>query len=243
MLFMLRVVALISVVTACSCMTPPNQYLLKEGVRARAVVTTLDQTGTFINNQPECDVGLSIQPPEGGEPFNSSIRQVVLLTDIPKLQPGTVLTVRYDVRDRSKAFIEGTGEPPSVSEKQAHTMAMAGQNLFLELTAPGAADSYPAVVLAFESLGVYVNGKNPLAVMTVKIVPPGQEAYNAKITAVFGEKNVPTYQSGHEIYVLVDKKDPQRVTVDHARTPVPDSLSTDQIEKLRAKTVEVDPGS
>ncbi|MCL2725336.1 MAG: hypothetical protein FWD69_12965 [Polyangiaceae bacterium] len=217
----IAILVLVSVVAVCSCMSPPNQYLHKEGVLARAVVTSLEQTGTFINHQPVCDIGLSIQPPGGGEPFSSSIRQVVLLTDIPKLQPGTVLTVRYDVRDHSKAFIEGAGEPPSVSNEQAETMALAGQSLFLELSAPGVADSYAAVVLAFEPLGVHMNGDNPLAVMTVKVLPAGGGYYDAKITAVFGQSNLPKYQPGHEIYVLVDKKDPQRVTVDHARMHIP----------------------
>ncbi|MCL2778776.1 MAG: hypothetical protein FWD73_12310 [Polyangiaceae bacterium] len=217
---MLRIIAILilaSVITACSFMNPPNQYLLTEGVRARAAVTSLEQTGTFINHQPECDIGLSIQPPEGGEPFPSSIRRVVLLTDIPKLQPGTVLTVFYDARDRSKALIVGIGEPPSVSKEQAQAMALAGQDLLRELSAPGVADSYAAVVLAFEPLGIHINGDNPLAVMTVKVLPAGGGSYDAKITAVFGQSNLPKYQPGREIYVLVDKKNPQRVTVDRAR--------------------------
>lgn len=57
------------------------------GRQAVVRVDAVRQTGTLINDQPVCDLELSVQPLTG-EPYRTSLRRIVSLMEIPLFQPG-----------------------------------------------------------------------------------------------------------------------------------------------------------
>lgn len=59
-----------------------------EGRIALARVDSLTQTGTFINEQPLCEVELTVRPVNESA-YRTVARRVVLLTEIPRFQPGS----------------------------------------------------------------------------------------------------------------------------------------------------------
>lgn len=63
-----------------------------EGRMALARIDAVTQTGTLINDQPVCDLDLSIQPLEGPA-YRARVRQLVRLVDIPAVQPGNLRAV------------------------------------------------------------------------------------------------------------------------------------------------------
>lgn len=63
-----------------------------EGRMGLARIDAVTQTGTLINDQPVCDLDLSIQPLEGPA-YRVRLRQVVRLVDIPGVQPGSLRAV------------------------------------------------------------------------------------------------------------------------------------------------------
>lgn len=63
-----------------------------EGRMALARIDAVTQTGTLINDQPVCDLDLSIQPLEGVA-YRARVRQLVRLVDIPAVQPGSLRAV------------------------------------------------------------------------------------------------------------------------------------------------------
>lgn len=63
-----------------------------EGRMALARIDAVTQTGTLINDQPVCDLDLSIQPLEGPA-YRARVRQIVRLIDIPGVQPGSLRAV------------------------------------------------------------------------------------------------------------------------------------------------------
>ncbi len=63
-----------------------------EGRMALARIDAVTQTGTLINDQPVCDLDLSIQPLEGPA-YRARVRQLVRLVDIPAVQPGSLRAV------------------------------------------------------------------------------------------------------------------------------------------------------
>jgi hypothetical protein len=197
----------------------PNAHLLEDGAQAPATVKSIEQTGQFINDNPVCKITLNVTP-KGSAPFVTSVEQVVLLTQLPQLQPGAVLTVRYDERDHAKAIIQAFGALPTLSEDEARQVAVAASALRTELNAPGAAVEATGVVMRFDETGVFVNGPNPLAVVTVKVLPSGGAPYEATIRGVFASSSLPKYQPGREVHLRVDPKDPSRVTFDTARMQV-----------------------
>lgn len=196
-----------------------NEHLLQQGVRARAVVVSIEETGARVNNRPECEIKLRVEPHDG-EPYITSVRDVVALTQIPQLQPGRPVTVRFDPQNRGEAIIEALGEPPtaSISAVDAQRMAQESQALLTELNAKDAGVAATAIVLRFEPTGALVNGQNPLAVVTAKVLPPDGAPYDAQIVGVFGEAGLDKYAPGREIYVRFDPNQRQRVTFDLAKT-------------------------
>ncbi|WP_053351846.1 hypothetical protein [Leucobacter musarum] len=52
-----------------------------------ARVDALRQTGTQINDQPLCEIDLTVQP-RSGAAFRTSLREIVPITQIPAVQPG-----------------------------------------------------------------------------------------------------------------------------------------------------------
>lgn len=63
-----------------------------EGRMALARIDAVTQTGTLLNDQPVCDLDLSIQPLEGPA-YRARVRQLVRLVDIPAVQPGNLRAV------------------------------------------------------------------------------------------------------------------------------------------------------
>lgn len=74
-----------------------NRRLLKSGKPAQAKIVSANQTGTYINDNPEVHFVLEVQP-EGERPFSAEAQRVVPQIEIPQLQPGSLVNVRYDPR-------------------------------------------------------------------------------------------------------------------------------------------------
>jgi hypothetical protein len=83
-----------------------EKELLATGASAPATITAVGQTGMYINNQPQIQLVLEVIPPEGAA-FTAKINRVVSLLQIPQVQPGRVVEVRYDKNDRSKLMVVG----------------------------------------------------------------------------------------------------------------------------------------
>jgi len=184
--------------------------LLKTGVQARAVITSLDQTGTYINEQPKCRVGLRVEP-AGGAPFEATAVQIVLLTQIPQFQPGQIVTVRYDPADPAKIAIEAFGHV-AITEADARRMLEDAERLRERLSQTGTPAS--AIVTAFHPTGVNVNGENPLARVELKVLPVGGQPFDSTLVSVFGKEGLHKYQPGKTIQVRYDPAAPGQVIVD-----------------------------
>lgn len=76
-----------------------------------ARVDALRQTGTQINDQPLCDIDVTVQPLTGSA-FATSLRTVVPLTAIPRFQPGAELEVAILLDGGPEvAFVDGELSP------------------------------------------------------------------------------------------------------------------------------------
>jgi hypothetical protein len=192
-----------------------HDHVMNHGVAARAVVTSLDQTGAFLNEQPECDVGLRVEPKDGS-PFRATVRTYVLLTQLAELRPGAVVTVRFDPDDPAKMVIAGLGHA-LFDEAEASRMLEANQAMLEELNEPGAATQADAIVIAFERTGVSINGDNTMAFVRLKVLPANGPRFDATVLGVFAPSGLPKYQPGREVHVVYDPANPQRVTFDVRR--------------------------
>lgn len=88
----------------------PNReikYILKNGVPAEAIVSSIRQTNMEVNGHPEVFIGLTI-PREHAEPYRTIIKAVIYMVNIPQYQPGRRVNVKVlNTNGRIKVAIEG----------------------------------------------------------------------------------------------------------------------------------------
>jgi len=83
-----------------------NQRLLKDGQPAVGQILSAQQTGAFINYNPQVRLTVDVQPLVG-EPYQASVTTVVPMIALPRVQPGQTVDVRYDAEDHSRIAIVG----------------------------------------------------------------------------------------------------------------------------------------
>lgn len=88
--------------------------ILAIGVPAPARIVRLIDTGTTINDDPVVDFVLEITP-DDGPAFEATARALVGRLDVPAIQPGTIVRVKYDPAMPSRVAIDAweCGEPAS----------------------------------------------------------------------------------------------------------------------------------
>lgn len=181
------------------------------GATARATITSIEPTGTTINDQPECSIGLYCEPGTG-TPFTALATRVVLVTDIPRYQPGAIVTVSYDPSNPARVAIRALGEV--IDEAEGRQLLDRVNQLVQEFRQPGVGVAAPAIVTAFLRTGIHVNGPHPLARLEVKVLPPGGEPFDARLAGVFHAEALHKYQAGKTVQVRYDPRDLARISID-----------------------------
>lgn len=86
--------------------------LLREGVQATARVLNVQMGGMTmtvgVHRHLQLVIGLEVQPP-GLAPYQAQLTTMVSELQIPQIQPGVTLTVRYDRSNPMKLALEGVG--------------------------------------------------------------------------------------------------------------------------------------
>ena len=88
--------------------TKAGRELLATGVDAQATILGLQQTGTFVNNNPAVVMTLQVQP-VGQPAFQAQTSTILPLVAVPQFQPGNVVPVKYDPSDPSKVALNFGG--------------------------------------------------------------------------------------------------------------------------------------
>jgi hypothetical protein len=88
-------ISVLLVLTFSGWLTRPGNYrrIQKNGIEANAVVLDIRSTGWLINNNPQVNLRLQVQP-LNLSPYEISVKAVVSLVSIPRT--GDTLRVKYD---------------------------------------------------------------------------------------------------------------------------------------------------
>ncbi|MGH2626787.1 MAG: hypothetical protein ACRDHY_09080 [Anaerolineales bacterium] len=87
-----------------------NRSLLERGQPADARILQMWDTGTTINQNPVVRMLLEVSPP-GGSPFQAEAERLISRLQIPQIQPGAMVRVRYDPQSKAVAIVDA--DPPS----------------------------------------------------------------------------------------------------------------------------------
>jgi hypothetical protein len=94
----------------------PSRHLLKKGVAASARVTRAKETGLYtgVAKDPVVKFTLQVSLPDGDD-YEVQHRQWVPRLALARAQPGCVLAVRVDPKDRASIAIDWSAAPPEQS--------------------------------------------------------------------------------------------------------------------------------
>ena len=81
-----------------------NRATLARGVPAEAVILKISDTGTTINNNPVVRLLLEVHPP-GQPPFQAETEKLLSRLQIPQVQPGATVQVKYDPTNQAVALV------------------------------------------------------------------------------------------------------------------------------------------
>ena len=221
-----------------------QQRLDEAGVNAQAVLVSFVEVGQQ-NFTPLVDLRLRITPADGGGAFEVVDRRQVEFSQIGKLAPGDVFSVRYDPEDHSNlevgekissATADGGGQGSSLDSASAGEIAAAVQaaggdvgqrRSAADLLATG--QRMRAVLREFSPSGQTVGDLNPalpdpsdpVYVFKVELPIDGSSPIEAVFMNRVPEAKVASLRLGAPLNVAVNPADPTRqVTVDWAISPV-----------------------
>ena len=72
-----------------------NRKILRTGRPATARIVSMNDTGTYVNNQPLVHITLEVQR-EDGSPFQAQTEKILGYSQLGQFQPGATVNVRYD---------------------------------------------------------------------------------------------------------------------------------------------------
>ena len=82
---------------------------LKDGTPAQATILRIWDTGITVNEDPV--IGMDVQVyPEDGEPWRATIpKSLISRLDIPRIQPGQIVPVRFDPQNPQRVALDMYG--------------------------------------------------------------------------------------------------------------------------------------
>jgi hypothetical protein len=82
-----------------------KRKVLREGIEASATVLNIEPTGEYLNNQPEFQVKVKVEPEQGNE-FVAEMTEVLSYSKYEVIREGSKVLVKYDpAYDRRAIFL------------------------------------------------------------------------------------------------------------------------------------------
>lgn len=82
-----------------------NRAVLANSLLAQATVLKVSDTGTTINNDPVVRLLLEVHPPDRPT-FQAETECLISRLQIPQVQPGAIVQVKYDAAGRAVALLD-----------------------------------------------------------------------------------------------------------------------------------------
>lgn len=86
-----------------------NRSLVARGQPAEARILKIWDTGTTINQNPVVRMLLEVRPP-GGSTFQAETERLISRLQVPQVQPGAMVRVRYDPQSKAVAIVDAESQ-------------------------------------------------------------------------------------------------------------------------------------
>lgn len=144
-----------------------DKKVLAGGTPGQAVVMNVQPTGMVVNEfYHQCSIGLRVTIP-GGAPYDVVIRQLIPITSMAALAPGTTVGVKVDPADQTKVVIDwNVGIIPAGMGAAVVVDPSAGQIAEAVAAAGGAAGLAAQGVVSGSAADLLRTGQRVMGVVT-----------------------------------------------------------------------------
>jgi len=86
-------------------MTGQDKEIMQNGLPGKATIIGVTETGVRLNEMPQIQLTLEVQPDSGGAPYQAQLKTIIQSVQIPQVQPGKVLAVKISPTDPGKVVL------------------------------------------------------------------------------------------------------------------------------------------
>jgi len=174
---------------------------------AIGTVTGVVRTGVSVNDQPQLAISMDVETPEGRR-FTAVAKQVVDITQLADLVPGTVLPVRY-LHDRPGVVALDRGDDPALVQAAYNAvMVRAGLTTERNLDIAARGTRAQGVVSSVRPTGHLLDG-NPEMEIGLGVTRPDGTVFHTSVVKVLPASSVVSVQVGRvlTVYYLPERED------------------------------------
>ncbi|WP_244213762.1 hypothetical protein [Paenibacillus barcinonensis] len=192
--------------------TSLGQRKIKSGKPALGVIQSLQQTGVYINEQPEVQIMLKVSL-QGQETYDAELRSVIPLTSLSQFQPGSVIPLVVSERDERKVGLDQHG-----TVSQEHMQELLNEKMMQQGIAPEMLDIARtgekglAKIVDVTPLGNGNNGNIKLQ-LTLSVTKPNGESFEVTTQKEIVPAALSQVQQGNLINVFYSRQDPSKVAL------------------------------
>ncbi len=185
---------------------------LRSGESAVGLIRQVQQTGTYINEQPQLNIEVMVTR-QGQQPYPASFRAIIPQTSIPQFQPGSVIPLLVSTRNPSIVGLDRNGQV-----SQEHVQSLLNEQMMRQGVAPETmeiarnGEQLYAKVLDVVPLGNIRDGKIPLR-LTLSVTTSTGETRTIHTQKDIFESSLSQVQQGHIIRVMYSAKYPDDVAL------------------------------
>ncbi|MFB9908506.1 hypothetical protein [Allokutzneria oryzae] len=158
-------------------------------------VVSVSRTGLSINDQPQLEIVLDVDTPDG-QSFRGVARQIVDLTELAMVAPGAVLPVRYLAGGPERKVVLAVGASQQEMQAALNRVQLAkGTMTQKQLMIAEQGIDTQAVVLAMVPTGE-IRGDRAVAHLTMRVTRPDGSTFDLTQEKALAASTVPQVQPG-----------------------------------------------
>lgn len=197
--------------------------VLEEGMPASAVIVSMAETGTTVNDHPMVDFELEVTR-DGAPPYTATVRQMLPRLLIARVEPGVTVGVKVMADDPSKVAIDWesvSGSAPARPTQVIETGLFAGTPVGEATDAEEfLLSAIPAKAEIKQMSGTGITSTNPRSgaqyeafAFVVTVMPEAQPAYDAKLLQGVPPEHIGRFGPGATMPVGVNPDDPTDIAI------------------------------
>ncbi|MDP1508648.1 hypothetical protein L8C07_04675 [Paenibacillus sp. CMAA1739] len=185
---------------------------IKKGVSGVGIITSVQQTGTYINNQPQVKLGLTVTK-QGEDKYDTALTTIIPLTSMAQFQPGTIIPLIISERNKMKVGLDLKGQVSQMDLQALMNEQMVKQGVSPELMeiAKTGEQAY-AKILDVRPMGEARPNKIKLQ-FTLTVTKSNGETFDVTTQKDVFSSQLSKLQQGSIVEVIYSPQDPSKLVI------------------------------